>query len=852
MSQAGPAVEPLRMCRWAVTLMLASGFAGLGYQVVWTQQSAVWLGHETAAVLAIVAAFFAGLGIGAWTLGGRIDRSRRPAAWYAACELIIATWSAALIWLMAPVSRALLEWSGPQPHELRQWSLAFGGTFLLLLPATAAMGATLPAMERLVAGARAHRLPVALLYSANTFGAVLGVLAAAFLLVPRLGLSATALVCVALNLLCAIAAWRLRATSEPPPAEATPSPATGLVTLAVTGLLGIGYEVLVVRALSQVAENTVFTFALLLAVYLVGTALGAAAYARWPRADSPRTRDRLLRLQSLACLLGALALLAAQPFKTAVLEWSGPGVAGALLAEALLACLVFLLPTMVMGALFSHLVAGARQRGVSLGAALGVNTLAASLAPALFGVWLLPMLGTTLALCVVAAGYLLIVPAWRNAPQLIIAAGAVAFAWWRPPLAAVDLPEGGRLLSHVEGVAATVSVVADASGVATLHINNRQQEGSSATAYSDGRQALLPLLLHSGARSALFLGLGTGATARTAARDPALRVDAVELLPEVIAASTWFAAGQQSPDSPRLDIRAADARRYVRVAPVHYDVIVSDNFHPARSGSAGLYTREHFAAVRERLAAGGLFCQWLPLHQLDLATTRSIVRTYLAVFPKTFAVLATNSLETPVLGLVTRHDGELLDLARLQAALTHPRMRQAGDFELQSELAVLGNFVAGPESLARFSSGAPLNTDDHAVVAWMAPAITYDPVSSPRERLLELLATLQVNPAELAVDSASAWNRRLGAYWDARNRYLAAGAAVQPSGDVRVMLSQVRSPLLAVLETSPEFRPAYLPLVHMARALAEVDVHEARALLRRLVKLCPGWPEAGETLRELG
>ena len=31
--------------------------------------------------------------------------------------------------------------------------------------------------------------------------------------------------------------------------------------LAATGLLGIGYEVLVVRVLSQVAENTVYTFA---------------------------------------------------------------------------------------------------------------------------------------------------------------------------------------------------------------------------------------------------------------------------------------------------------------------------------------------------------------------------------------------------------------------------------------------------------------------------------------------------------------------------------------------------------------------------------------------------------------
>ncbi len=94
---------------------------------------------------------------------------------------------------MAPVSRLLMQWLGPQPAIGWQWTVAFGGTFLLLLPATAAMGATLPAMERIVGTARAHRAPVALLYAANTFGAVLGVLGAAFVLVPWLGLIGTAL-----------------------------------------------------------------------------------------------------------------------------------------------------------------------------------------------------------------------------------------------------------------------------------------------------------------------------------------------------------------------------------------------------------------------------------------------------------------------------------------------------------------------------------------------------------------------------------------------------------------------------------------------------------------------------------
>src|SRR5687767_1943462 len=130
--------------------MTASGFAALGYQIVWTQQSALWLGHETAAVLAVVAAFFGGIATGSLGFGARIDASARPVRWYAACEAIIGLWSLALIFLMPRVSNLLLDFIGAQPSPVRHWSVVFGGTYLLLLPATAAMGATLPAMERIL------------------------------------------------------------------------------------------------------------------------------------------------------------------------------------------------------------------------------------------------------------------------------------------------------------------------------------------------------------------------------------------------------------------------------------------------------------------------------------------------------------------------------------------------------------------------------------------------------------------------------------------------------------------------------------------------------------------------------
>ncbi|HVF16535.1 MAG TPA: fused MFS/spermidine synthase, partial [Steroidobacteraceae bacterium] len=722
-----------------VVMIVASGFAGLGYQIVWTQQSASWLGHEAAAVLAVVAAFFGGIAVGSFVFAKLIDRSAHPARWYAACEAAIGVWSVLLALMLPRIAPLILELIGPQPSNLWQGLVTFVGTFLLLAPATIAMGATLPAIERLLTFMPRSEVRIATLYAANTLGAVIGVLASAFFLIPMLGLQSTASVCASVNFICAAAALTLfpgavPATIQSPRTDRQPL----LWLLAATGLLGIGYEVTAIRVLSQVAENTVYTFALALAVYLFGTSCGASIYGRW-RINSNETmrRDRLLQLVALACLLAIAGLSAAEPIRAFVLSTFGNGMTVALLAEATLALVAFLLPTMAMGALFSALSAQLRDKRVTFGRALGWNTCGAALAPIVFGVLFMPAIGATACLLLIVASYALLVSmsTWTHRSQWALLTAICACVLWSPPLAFVEVPDNGRLVSRIEGALATVSVIEDDSGIARLHINNRQQEGSSATAFSDARQALLPLLLHDAPARALFLGMGTGTTALAATLDSRLQVDVVELLPEVVSASEHFIAQRASNfDRSRMHVMSADARRFVRTTTASYDVIISDNFHPARSGSGALYTTEHFGAVRERLGDNGVFCQWLPLHQLDLQTLQSIVRSYTTVFPSAWAILATNSLDTPVIGLLARNDNALFNVDTVLARVEH--IEAAARFGIEDELAVLGSFIAGPGALKEFSTGALLNTDDRPIVIYRAPQATYAPESLPRDRLI--------------------------------------------------------------------------------------------------------------------
>lgn len=840
--------------------MLCSGFAGLGYQIVWTQQSALWLGHEAAAVLAVVAAFFGGMAVGAFLLGRSIKRSAAPARWYAACEVIIAIWSLLLVVAMQPCSVWLLHITGVLPTSLWQWSVAFCGTFLLLLPATAAMGATLPAMQRATAQMRTTGKNIAALYASNTFGAVIGVLIIAFVLIPEIGLLRTTMVCAALNIFCGVAALMLfkqHVVIVAKNVEASPRPQTGkrLVLFGCTGLLGIGYEVLVVRVLSQVAEDTVYTFAILLAIYLAGSAIGASVYQRWFSRTSSQNNfgDHLLAVVASACLIGTATLWSAEAVHAYVAQIFGSSMTSVLAAEASIALLAFALPTIAMGMLFSHLSEKALASDINFGQALAANTLGAALAPLLFGVLIYPVLGPKFSLLLISVGYIVLI-AWHNCRSFFVwvpIAGIATIAYFAPPLRFIEMPEGGRVISYQEGITAAVSVIEDAEGIATLRINNRQQEGSSATLRVDGRQALLPIYLHAAPQHVLFLGLGTGVTASVAAAEPKLKVDVAELLPEVISASNYFSKVVDI-SATRPHIVAADARRYVRTNDQFYDVIISDNFHPARSGSGSLYTIEHFKAVRDRLAPHGLFCQWLPLHQMDLITLRSIVQSFLVAYPNGAAILASNSLETPVLGLIGHKEKEYFDIATVRQRLMRASLpERLPAFGIDDEFALLGSVVADPSALRRFASDAPANTDDRPIVAYRAPRITYQSDSLPRDRLIELLQQLSIEPREIINAPDTASTQRLTAYWSARNRFIEFGRDVRPSARAEDMLAQVHDPLLAVLRESPDFRPAYDPLLMMANSLLPANPVAARELLIELTRIQPTRSEAKTILERM-
>ena len=838
-----------------------SGAAGLAYQLVWARMFSPALGHELPATLAIVFAFLSGLALGAWLLDRPIQRSPNPLIFYAGLEFIIAVWGVTSSFLIPMVGAVTSDWIGLDPSPFRQWAISFLVPFLMLLPATVAMGATFTVMERCVSAATSHQPAVAAVYAANTFGGVLGTLAGPLVLLPAFGFRHTLWILAVTNAVCGAGAWIIGRHHEKSNLRDTPgmvsvssglTPSHLLFIAAVTGLLGIGLETVVLRVLSQVMENTIYSFAGILSVYLLGTAAGAALFQLSARQEpDSHTLPRLLSVLSYATIVSLLILRAGQPIYGFLRSVLGDLPVAVVLAEMMVAALVLTPATLLMGAIFSLLAQCYRNQCGRIGSIVAINIAVGALAAPVFGIFLIPVIGSKSSLILIALGYMVVIPKLLSHRRPVLAMVGISLTLMFPLVELRPAVKEGRIIAFHEGAMAAVSVVEYPTGHRLLRVNNRFQMGGTAAAAAQYRGAHIPLLLHPAPRRALFLGLGTGITFGAASLHPDLKADGIELIPEVIQALPAFAPANFNVwTNQNLKIHAADARRFVRSTTDQYDVIVADLFHPAMDGAGSLYTREHFVAIRHRLKPDGLFCQWLPLHQLDSTTLRLILRTFLDIFPDAEAWLLHLNVDAPVLGLIARQGPPPSAVNWIE-----PRINGLLEAELQKlamadSVRFFGLRLADSRQLASFAGAGPLNTDDQPLVLLRAPAYSFRKNAKPYQSL-EPWLQLPAPDFSLVFSSADSEMSRkatqqLVAYVSARNAYLQ-GLMADAEGRNAVAIERY----LESARLSEDFTLGYAQCLSRASVLVQSRPGDAKSLLRRLVDAQPKRPVAAELLRRL-
>jgi spermidine synthase len=761
----------------AAGLLFLSGIPALVYQTLWVKQLSLVVGTDVHAVTVAVSAFFAGLAVGSYLFGRWADQFQRPILLFTLIEVGVGLLGVGATLALANSARlfATLEGSaGPVA-----WLLPFA---LVGLPA-AVMGGSLPVLVRALAG-RTGQVGTAggRLYAANTAGAVAGTLLAAFVLIPRFGVFGSSLVAAAINVAAALGSIVLGRSNRSEVlsttvAAAGPSPIgsrLALVLYAVAGGLALAYEVVWTQVVVQWTSTRTFAFAVVLAVYLSGLVLGSACFAR--RAD--RVADPWGCFGLLIAAAGTVAVLLllilgdwlhAAQVRAATLAFQATGSEPAAMAARFLvaAVCVVLPPTLLLGAAFPvalRLACRATRAGHDSGAVLGLNTLGGIVGALATGFLLVPSLGLERSLAVLAAsaavvGAVAVVRGRSSRPSFrwaTLACGCVAVA------AAVLLPPDhmaqllaksrkGTLVFHESGTGGMVAVLEQRSGANTfrrLYVQGVSNSGDSMSSLRYMRlQALLPLIIHRDEpRSVLVIGLGTGITAGSLLTYDGLdRRVCAELLPEVAQAASRFRGNYGVTTDPRVEIRLRDGRRELLRSNETYDVITLEPPPPSAAGVVNLYSRDFYELAAARLNPDGLVAQWLPLPTQTDADTRSLVRSFLDVFP--FVTLWTTEVhEMMLVGSLSLIE---LNAPRIAERFNRPGVSAAlREVGVDSPAALLATFVCDRSGLERYSGDAPPVTDDR-------PRIEYGPWVLPGEfeRTLPRLLDLQTNPPLTGADA---------------------------------------------------------------------------------------------------
>ena len=653
----------------------------------------------------------------------------------------------------------------------------------------------------------------------------------------------------------------------------SPTPFLGTAILGLSGFAALVHEIAWTRILAMTLGPTTYAFAATLAAVIAGVAIGSAIGT----VIVGRTR------QPASWLAAALALAAIAttltysmvgnrvPMMVARAVTDEMMVFDQLVQRATLLAAMLIVPTSAcLGAAFPLALAivndpskpAARQFGL----VYAINTIGAVTGSLATGFWLIPQLGLRPTLYLVsgcliagaaivtalgqqssnarwlggfacAAGVVLMVssPPWD---RQLLASGVYMYAPFVPKdLDLITQLKAGTLMYYKEGAAATVSVK-KLTGTTTLAVDGKVDASNRGDMLTQKLIAHLPLLLHDNPKDVAIIGLGSGATLGAALSHPIARADVMEISPEVVEASRFFTTeNHDALKDPRTNLIVGDGRSHLLLSARKYDAIISEPSNPWIAGVSALFTREFFQASRDRLAPGGIVCQWANAYNISEVDLRSIVATFRSVFPDGYAWLVSGD-DVLLVGSNAPLEPKLANIAK---SFARPGVaRDLAEVAVAEPFSVLSMFVGGPPELTAYAGDAPVFTDDRMTLEFSAPRELHRRLGGENGAALSALLADGGGPAIIRDSRTSAtasnWRLRGNMEWKADMHALAYDDYVKaltadPSdrlaldGLVRVAIADRRaSDALAWIKSLSENRPATVDvLVARSKLLAAVD-----------------------------
>ena len=746
-------------------LFFLSGITALTYEIVWTRMLTLVFGHTVFSVSVVLAAFMAGLGFGSYLFGHAIDKLSANSTDSSSTALLVYGWIEILIFvsggllslIFANFAEVYSLFHGflPESPALQNFLRVVFSFTLMLIPTTF-MGATLPLISKYcVTDDKRIRKQVSLLYALNTLGAAFGCLITGFFLMGAFGVLQTVLMAATGNLIIGISALSIYKENggivkfslpkiRLPRMGWTPEQKFWMGISFICGFTALAYEVLWTRLLVFSIASTVYSFSMMLTVFLLGIFLGSLLLIPFS-SKIKNSHTMLMVLQGgigiyvIGSIYGIESILS-PPWNAynlgnpATAFWNYFRDSAALM----------LVPTLLLGMCFPLLIQLIANKHENIGQATGqiyaANTMGAIFGSLFSGFLFLPHFGSQVSLALLATINLFImVLLFRTSDYLTLTIRKamtmvfVALILFINMSIPNDLFNSffmrdsagkrniNKLIYFEEGLSDTVAVFKDEYGLLDpsakrLITNGISMSASNmiATRYMK-LFAHVPILLVDQPDDVLVVCFGTGQTTGAAGIHPRVKtVDSLELSSSVINAGKMFA--DQNHDvlsNPKVNFVIQDGRNHLLTTHKFYDVITSEPPPPRTAFTVNLYTKEYYELQKKKLKPGGISAQWIPLHSQGEEEVAMHFKTFQSVFSYTMGWL---SVANEIL-IIGSDQPIKIDFNKLNERLQEPEIKKAlKDIEIPDIFSFLSNIWLLNEQVVKLGEGYPLITDNHPAI----------------------------------------------------------------------------------------------------------------------------------------
>lgn len=737
-------------------------------EVVWARLLKLKMGNTIYASSIVVSVFMGGLALGALIMGRYADRVKNPLRVYAFLE-ICATISALSFPLLLRIADKFYGWiflsidPSPAIQCLFQTLIS---TVILTIPAVM-MGSTLPLLGRYITDMRSQvGWLVGGLYSLNMLGATLGCFLAGFVLIQMVGVMGTLYIAAAVNLIVAYGGWKLSRYHNIgdipedkvviPKQQNVAEEALGMKgkyilfsAFFASGLISIGYELIWMRSIVYLLGGYTYVFSAVLSIYLVGNVVGTGIGSYL----SKRLKNPAIGFGVSLICLGVSGILylpwmvmwlsspMSQFIQLMIKFFEDMGFQNSIANLSLChSFLFFLLPSLLMGIGFPLAIQSfSKYRlgvGKTTGTVYGINTIGAVLGGLVTGFFLIPWIGvqvsiTLLGFAGIMLGALMVLIFSHKATftrRLVVLGLSLTFAFtimmsiipmnlFEKKVVPIPVP-AGKILEVKEGVNGTFSVHRDTKGDLELRSENVGIAGDGDFRIAQKMLGHMGALLNKNTRDVLSIGFGVGETTACLANNNLNRLDCVEIAPEVVELALKFFKHINLGNELDRKVKMIymDGKNYLYLTEKKYDIIINGANIPTHSGSAPLFTKEHFQNALEHLNPGGLFISKFHLVSTSKRSFDSILGTFVQTFPCVTIWFPTTKVYK-FFYLVGSREKQWFSPQFIDAQLGKKEIRKSISYlNIYNYSDVLSCYVGDKIDIENYLKEYALNTDDTPVV----------------------------------------------------------------------------------------------------------------------------------------